>query len=237
MSSRWHQSVAGRITELPVDDNKYVHKGDLLMVIDPTNYRIAVNQADAAIQQAQASVQNVDAQMDVQQAQINATQAHLDQERAALVFAQEQASRYATLAEEGSGSVQNAQQYGSQLHQREAAVHSAQSNLHMAQRQVVSLKAQRMNAEADLAQAKAKLDQTQVDLERTRILSPVNGYVTNFAGATRRLRQCRRKRHLGCQRRLILGRRIFRGNEPRSYPRGRSGPDQAHGLQSDRTRP
>ena len=30
--------VAGHIVEMPVVDNKYVHKGDLLMVIDPTNY-------------------------------------------------------------------------------------------------------------------------------------------------------------------------------------------------------
>jgi multidrug resistance efflux pump len=36
--------VAGRIVELPVIDNGYVHKGDLLMVIDPTNYKIAVSQ-------------------------------------------------------------------------------------------------------------------------------------------------------------------------------------------------
>src|SRR4051812_21787768 len=55
--------VAGRIVELPVIDNGYVHKDDLLMVIDPTNYRIAVSQAEAAVQQAQASVQNIDAQM------------------------------------------------------------------------------------------------------------------------------------------------------------------------------
>ena len=35
--------VAGRIVELPVGDNQLVHKGDLLMMIDPTNYRIAVS--------------------------------------------------------------------------------------------------------------------------------------------------------------------------------------------------
>src|SRR5262249_55347788 len=52
--------VAGRIIELHVVDNKFVHRGDLLMVIDPTNYRIAVSQAEAAVQQAQASVQNID---------------------------------------------------------------------------------------------------------------------------------------------------------------------------------
>jgi multidrug resistance efflux pump len=36
--------VAGRIAELHVLDNKYVRKGDLLMAIEPTNYRIAVSQ-------------------------------------------------------------------------------------------------------------------------------------------------------------------------------------------------
>jgi multidrug resistance efflux pump len=32
-------AVAGRIVELPVADNQFVHQGDLLMVIEPTNYR------------------------------------------------------------------------------------------------------------------------------------------------------------------------------------------------------
>jgi multidrug resistance efflux pump len=172
--------VAGRIVELPVVDNKYVRKGDLLMVIDPTDYGIAVNQAEAAMQQAQASGQNVDAQMDVQQAQINANQAVLDQAQAALVFAQQQSERYETLAKQGSGSVQNAQQYTSQLHEREAEAHTAQEKLSLAQRQMESLKAQRMSADANLTQTKAQLHQTQVNLERTRILSPVDGYVTNL---------------------------------------------------------
>jgi multidrug resistance efflux pump len=51
--------VAGRIVELPIADNQFVHKGDLLMTIDPTNYRIAVSLAEAAVQQAQANAQNL----------------------------------------------------------------------------------------------------------------------------------------------------------------------------------
>jgi RND family efflux transporter MFP subunit len=51
--------VAGRIVELPVLDNQFVHKGDLLMLIDPTNYKIAVSLAAAAVQEAQANAQNV----------------------------------------------------------------------------------------------------------------------------------------------------------------------------------
>jgi multidrug resistance efflux pump len=52
--------VAGRIVELPVADNQFVHKGDLLMVIDPTNYKIAVSLAEAAVQQAQVNAQNIE---------------------------------------------------------------------------------------------------------------------------------------------------------------------------------
>ncbi len=52
--------VAGQIVELPVADNQFVHKGDLLMVIDPTNYKIAVSLAEAAVQQAQVNAQNAE---------------------------------------------------------------------------------------------------------------------------------------------------------------------------------
>ena len=172
--------VAGHIVDLPVADNKYVRKGDLLMAIDPTNYTIAVSQAEATVQQAQASIQNIDAQITVQQTQIKANQAQLDQAQAALVFARQQAVRYQALAKDGYGSVQDAQQYTSQLHQQEAAVETAVENLNLAERQIASLKAQRVSAVASLAQAKAQLRQAQVNLERTRIVSPVDGYVTNL---------------------------------------------------------
>jgi RND family efflux transporter MFP subunit len=52
--------VAGRIVELPIADNQFVHQGDLLMVIDPTDFKIAVSLADAAVQQAKAKAQNVE---------------------------------------------------------------------------------------------------------------------------------------------------------------------------------
>jgi multidrug resistance efflux pump len=172
--------VAGCIVELPVVDNQYVRKGDLLMVVDPTDYVIAVSQAEAAVQQAQASVRNSDAQMKVQQTQIRVSNAQLDQAQAVLVFAQQQAWRYQTLAKDGWGSIQNAQQFTSQLHQQEAAVQTAQRNLDQAQAQVETISAQRMSAEASLAQSQAQLDRAKVNLERTRIRSPVDGYVTNL---------------------------------------------------------
>jgi RND family efflux transporter MFP subunit len=52
--------IAGRIVELPVVDNQFVHKGDLLMTIDPTNYRLAVSLAEAVVQQAQVLQDNLE---------------------------------------------------------------------------------------------------------------------------------------------------------------------------------
>ena len=54
--------VAGRIVEFPVADNKFVHKGDLLMVIDPRDYTIAVSRAEAAVKQAEANARNAELQ-------------------------------------------------------------------------------------------------------------------------------------------------------------------------------
>jgi multidrug resistance efflux pump len=50
--------VSGWIVQLPVIDNQFVHKGDLLMAIDPTDYAIAVEQTQAAVSQASANAEN-----------------------------------------------------------------------------------------------------------------------------------------------------------------------------------
>jgi RND family efflux transporter MFP subunit len=55
--------VAGEIVSLPIVDNQFVHKGDLLMLIDPRNYSIAVRQAQASVEQAQAVADNARAEM------------------------------------------------------------------------------------------------------------------------------------------------------------------------------
>ena len=54
--------VAGQIVDLPVRDNRYVHKGDLLMRIDPRDYRVAVDLSRAALDQAQADAVNKQSQ-------------------------------------------------------------------------------------------------------------------------------------------------------------------------------
>jgi RND family efflux transporter MFP subunit len=115
--------VVGRVVELSVADNQFVHKGDLLMEIDPRDYVIAVHQSEAAVQQAKADWDN-------KQAESNRRQKLND-----LAVTQEEQQTYASSA---------------------------------------------LAAQAAYQQALANLDHARVNLERVKIISPVNGYVTNL---------------------------------------------------------
>jgi RND family efflux transporter MFP subunit len=54
--------VSGRVDELPIKDNQFVHQGDVLMRIDPRDYKVAVDLGKAAVDQAQADYENKQAQ-------------------------------------------------------------------------------------------------------------------------------------------------------------------------------
>ncbi|MFL5284095.1 MAG: biotin/lipoyl-binding protein, partial [Rhodopila sp.] len=56
--------VSGRIVQLPIRDNQFVKAGDLLMTIDPTDYAIAVDLAQAAADQAKATAENAKREAD-----------------------------------------------------------------------------------------------------------------------------------------------------------------------------
>jgi len=89
--------VSGYIVQLPVADNQFVHKGDLLMVIDPTNYKIAVSLAEAAVQQAQANAENA------------AREAKRRQELSNLAATVEEKQTYASTAVASQAQLQQAQ--------------------------------------------------------------------------------------------------------------------------------
>jgi membrane fusion protein (multidrug efflux system) len=175
--------VSGYITAVPVTDNQHVVAGEVIARIDDRDYRVALEQAEAQVAAAQASIENLDAQLEVQKAQISANQAQVDQAQAALVFAGQQAARYQHLEQTGYGTVQNSEQYTSQLRQQQAAVQSAQATLNLAQRQLEGLKAQRKSATANLAQAEAQRDQAKLNLSYTTVTAAQAGRVVNLGAA------------------------------------------------------
>jgi membrane fusion protein (multidrug efflux system) len=172
--------VPGYVTQVPVTDNQHVPKGGVIARIDERDYRVALEQADAQVAAAQAAIKNIDAQLKVQEAQINASHAQLEQAQAGLVFAKQQAERYEHLAGTGYGTVQNAQQYSSQLRQQEAGVQSFEAGLKVQERQIEALRAQRNNAEASLQQAIAQRDQAQLNLDYTNVTAAQPGRAVNL---------------------------------------------------------
>jgi membrane fusion protein (multidrug efflux system) len=175
--------VSGYITSIPVTDNQHVAAGAVIARIDQRDYRNALAQAAAQVAAAEAGIDNTDAQISVQQAQISANQAQVRQAQAALVFAEQQAARYKDLAGQGYGTVQNSQQWSSQLRQDSAGLESAQATLNLSQRQIEALKAQRASAVAGLAQANAQRDQAELNLSYTIVTAAQAGRVVNLTAA------------------------------------------------------
>jgi len=50
--------VGGRVVDLRVDDNQDVERGDLLLVIDPSDYQVALDRAQAELARRQATLEN-----------------------------------------------------------------------------------------------------------------------------------------------------------------------------------
>jgi membrane fusion protein (multidrug efflux system) len=169
--------VAGNITSLLVDDNQQVKAGQVLAIIDQSEYSAAVRKAQAGVQQAQAAIATDEAQIAQQQAMIAEAQATIDADKASEVYAQQNNQRYGTLARDGFGSVQNAQQAQAQIADAQATVTKDGAALDAAQKQVATLTAELTEAQATLAQNQAMLQQAQISLGYTTITAPVDGVI------------------------------------------------------------
>ena len=80
--------VTAPVTEVRVNDTQAVKRGDVLVVLDPTDAKLALAQAEAMLGQAQRKVQGYYANGDALSAQVSARQA--DQARAGAQIASAQ---------------------------------------------------------------------------------------------------------------------------------------------------
>ena len=183
--------VTGYVVSVPVTDNQHLNAGDVIAKLDDRDYQVALDQANAQVASAKASIENVEAQRDVQTAQIEASKAQVAQAKAAFAFADEQAARYKELAQKGAGTVQNAQQYTSQLAQQQAAVNSAEANERVSERQLEALKAQLVSAQASLSNADAQRDQALLNIGYTTVRASEPGRVVNLTASGGRTRATR----------------------------------------------
>lgn len=158
--------VSGTVVAVNVMDNQYVHKGDVLFKIDPSDYQAQVQSAqanmDAALAREQAaksdlSLTQVTSGAGVEQAQsalqaarssVSQAQAEVEAAHAEVVRANDDLKRYRTLYKKDEASRQHLQQVV-------ATARTAQARWQAAQRRVATAKAQVREARAKLKNAQS----------------------------------------------------------------------------------
>lgn len=220
--------ISGQVIKLNVEDNQQVRAGDVLVEIDPADYRIAVeraraNYADAVaaaqgakvnvpitsvsttgqVTAAQADVTNANAGIAGATQQYHAAKAALAEAEANNTKAQSDQVRYKQLVDKQEISQQQYDQAVATAQADAAAVEAAKANVSAAEQQVIQARGKLDQAQANLRTAdtgprqvavirsraasadaqvqlkKAELDQAELNLSYTRIVSPVNGVVSN----------------------------------------------------------
>ncbi len=189
--------VSAPIVDLPIKDNQFVKKGDLLFEIDPRTFAANLAEAHANLDQARDDIKALEKQVEAQaaavqqyDAQIQAATATITRTEAELERTKADVARVSDLLKRGNVSQRR---YDQAIADYESAV-SSQNN---AVANVAESRAEKLKAEADLAQAKASLgaageenarlraasaavESAELDLEFTKVLAPVDGYVTNL---------------------------------------------------------
>ena len=188
-------SVSGTIAEVRVKDTQPVKKGDVLVVIDPTDAKLSLAQAEAelgrAIRRVKGYVANdlgLGAQVAARDAEEKRAAAQLESAAADFERASIDLKRREALIASGSVS-------GDELTRAQSTYATAKANLAAAKASASQAQANRsatlgskeanavLIAGADeetnpeIALARAKRDQAAIDLERTVIRSPVDGIV------------------------------------------------------------
>ena len=169
--------VPGYVSKVCVTDNAHVHAGDPLVVLDPADYDARRRAAAARVQAANAALARLDAQIQLTRAEIAEARAERQASQAVLIFAGQNAARYAHLASTAAGTVQAAQQAISRRVQAQAQYQAATSALLARRRQLTVIAAQIAEAHASLAQAQAEAAVADLDATYTVIRAPVDGYV------------------------------------------------------------
>jgi HlyD family secretion protein len=155
--------VSGQITEITVDFNSEVKKGQVIARIDSESFALRVNQAMADLEAARATVLT-------QRANVAALQAEVSRAKVNLAEAERDFQRNRTLHEKNFVSA-------AALDKAEFAYRAAQEQVNTARAQQAVGESQVRNVEALVKQRDSQLSQAKVDLDRTTIRAPVDGIV------------------------------------------------------------
>jgi multidrug resistance efflux pump len=145
--------VTGQVTEVPIEPNRPIKKGDVLFKIDPVPFEAAQRAAEATLRGAKDQLNNA------------------TNKKASLTprieLAKKRVEQFTALATAGAG--------------KRADLEQAQSDLGNLQSEFLAADATESQARAQISKSEADLINAQFDLEGTTYLAPANGRVANLA--------------------------------------------------------
>jgi multidrug resistance efflux pump len=145
--------VTGQVTEVPIEPNRPIKKGDVLFKIDPVPFEAAEKAAEATLQGAKDQLNNA------------------ANKKASLTpridLAKKRVEQFTALATSGAG--------------KRADLEQAQSDLANLQSEFLAADATESQARAQISKSEADLINAKFDLEGTTHLAPANGRIANLA--------------------------------------------------------
>ncbi|MCB1732185.1 MAG: HlyD family secretion protein [Halieaceae bacterium] len=163
--------VSGIISEVPVQANQAVKRGDLLVALDDYAFRLAVAEAEGHLGQVRNTLL-------ARRADYAEAEAALEQARRDADYYRRQLERHEKM---GSLAVSEAV-----VDESRQQLTQARSRIAINEQKLTSLRAELgggmdvpLEEQADLRVAQAQLDRARYQLSRTRIVAPVDGIVAN----------------------------------------------------------
>ncbi|MGQ7933614.1 HlyD family secretion protein [Paraburkholderia sp. D1E] len=176
--------VSGYVVRLAINDNVYVHKGDLLLVIDKRDYQAQVDAARAQLGLAQAQLNAAQVQLDIARVQYPAQyrQAKAQISSAQANFHQAQAAYERQHAvDQRATTQQNVDTADAQRQTANANVEQARAQLQTASlvpQQIRQTAAAVEERRQQVQQAQAQLEQAELNLSYCEVRSPSDGWIT-----------------------------------------------------------
>lgn len=169
--------ASGRISEIFVDFNDRVKKGQIIARLDPSMFEAQLQQARANLNNSQAAVQTSQSAVASARANVAAAQANVERLRVAQSDAERQYARAVELASAGAASRRDVETAEVTLTQAKAQYQQAVAQVDQARAQAQSAESQLQQARASVSQAQAQVDLAQVNLGYTVISAPIDGVV------------------------------------------------------------
>lgn len=167
--------VVGFIREIKYEENQEVKKGDTLLVIDNSEYKLQQEEAEAALANAQAQISVMESNVMTTAKVSVASESQIASAKAKLLKQQQDYERYAKLFKVESATQQQLENSKAALDVATSEYRSAVENYQASLSKVNDIKAQKGVYEAEIKRRRALLDRNKLDVGYTVIRAPYDG--------------------------------------------------------------